>query len=147
MQGSVGIGGNLNHWSAGDMDLASAMVKEYKSIRDLVQEGDLYRLSSPRDPSGLTSNEYISPDRKRAAIFAFYDHQQYGQEPPVIYLRGLDPSAAYQIRSIDKDRIVDSVEKVGGAYLMNHGLQLKMTGDYDCTLITLERVYDAAQLE
>jgi alpha-galactosidase len=146
MQGSVGIGGNLNHWSAEDMKLASTMVNEYKGIREVVQQGDLYRLSSPRDPSGLTSNEYLSPDRKKAAIFAFYDHQQYGQEVPVIYPRGLDPSTAYQLRSID-NRIVDGEQRVGGAYLMSHGLQLKLTGDYDCTLIVLDRVHDAPPVE
>lgn len=32
--------------------------------------------------------------------------------------------------------------KLGGAYLMNHGLLLPLVGDYDATSIKLERVAD-----
>jgi alpha-galactosidase len=139
MQGSVGIGGNLNKWSGEDMKLASDMVVEYKGIRNTVQQGDLYRLSSPRDPSGLTSNEYVSGDGRQAAIFAFYDHQQYGQDAPVVYPRGLDPGATYKLRSIDK-KMAGEQSTLSGSYLMNHGIQFKLTGDYDCTLLVLERL-------
>ena len=131
MQGSAGIGGNLNKWSAADMKLASDMVAQYKGIRDTVQQGDLYRLNSPRDPSGLTSNEYVSTDGKQAAIFAFYDHQQYGQEVPVVYPRGLDPSATY--------KLTPGQTTLSGSYLMNHGVQFRLTGDYDSTLVVLDR--------
>jgi alpha-galactosidase len=48
MQGSLGIGSNLNKWSAEDFDLATKMVAYYKQIRSTVQMGDLYRLWSPR---------------------------------------------------------------------------------------------------
>jgi alpha-galactosidase len=45
MQGALGIGANLNKWSAKDFALATEMVRYYKSIRQTVQEGDLYRLA------------------------------------------------------------------------------------------------------
>jgi alpha-galactosidase len=48
MQGALGIGSNLNRFSASDTDLATRMVATYKRIRATVQGGDLYRLSSPR---------------------------------------------------------------------------------------------------
>ncbi len=44
MMGSVGIGSNLNHWKDEDFKLATDMVREYKQIRETVQQGDLYRL-------------------------------------------------------------------------------------------------------
>jgi alpha-galactosidase len=137
MMGSVGIGSNLNHWKDEDFKLATDMVREYKQIRETVQQGDLYRLSSPRDPSGLTSNMYVAADGKQAAVFAFLDHQQYGSAAPIVYPRGLDPNATYKLRSID--RKADALETASGAYLMGDGIQFDLKGDYDSTLLVLER--------
>ena len=61
MQGSLGIGGNLNHWSEADDKLATEMVAYYKRIRPTVQEGRLYRLVSPTDDDAAV-NEYVSRD-------------------------------------------------------------------------------------
>src|SRR5581483_990683 len=48
MQGSLGIGSNLNQWGNDDFTLAAGMVGLYKNIRATVQQGALYRLFSPR---------------------------------------------------------------------------------------------------
>jgi alpha-galactosidase len=51
MQGSLGIGANLNNWKPGDFASAKKMVEQYKQIREIVQRGSLYRLISPQKPS------------------------------------------------------------------------------------------------
>ena len=61
MQGALGIGSNLNSFSAKDTDLATRMIATYKRIRATVQGGDLYRLLSPRTED-LTANEYVAAD-------------------------------------------------------------------------------------
>lgn len=138
MMGSVGIGGNLNHWSDADMKLATGMVGLYKDIRATVQQGDLYRLLSPRE-GAITSNFYVSQDAKQAVFFAFLDHQQFNRAMPLITVRGLDPNAVYKVRTID-DKFLNRQETLSGAYLMNHGLDLKLGGDYDSTIIVFDRV-------
>ncbi len=137
MQGSLGIGANLNKWSNEDYALASKMIEYYKSIRRTVQEGKLYRLFSPME-GDLTSNQYVSEDGRQAVLFAFLRSQQYGRPTPVIRLKGLDPNAVYRIRRID-DKLPGNTERLSGAYLMNHGLQLRLTGDYDSTSLALEK--------
>ncbi len=137
MQGSLGIGANLNKWSQEDFGLASKMVEYYKSIRKTVQEGQLYRLFSPRE-GDLTANEYVSEDGRQAVLFAFLRSQQYGRPAPIIYWKGLDPKAVYRVRAVD-DKLVPRVERLSGAYLMNHGIDVRLTGDYDSTAIALER--------
>ena len=137
MQGALGIGANLNKWSAEDFDLASRMVRYYKGVRTTVQEGDLYRLFSPRQDN-LTANEYISPDGRQAVIFAFLHSQQFGRPVPTIYLRGLDGNALYRIGTID-DKLIEKQQIVSGAFLMRHGLDLALRGDYDSTSLVLER--------
>ncbi len=61
MQGSLGIGGNLNHWSEADNKLATEMIAYYKRVRQSVQEGSLYRLLSPSEADAAV-NEYVARD-------------------------------------------------------------------------------------
>ena len=136
MMGSLGIGANLNRWSQEDFGLATKMIEYYKSVRQTVQEGNLYRLFSPRE-GDLTANQYVSQDGKQSVLYAFLRSQQYGRPAPTIYLKGLDENATYRVRSID-DKLSNKAQSFGGAYLMHHGLDLRLTGDYDSTSIAFE---------
>ena len=148
MQGALGIGANLNKWSSEDFDLATKMVRYYKSVRETVQEGNLYRLFSPREGE-LTANQYVSADGKQAVLFAFLRSQQFLRPSPTISLRGLDEKAQYRVKTIDNKLIApnghgqwstDPAQSVSGSFLMHHGLNLALTGDFDSTSLTLERV-------
>jgi alpha-galactosidase len=138
MQGSLGIGTNLNKWTQSEFELATAMVKYYKQIRQTVQTGDLYRLLSPRE-GDLTANEYVSRDGKQAVLFAFLHSQQFLNPTPAVRLAGLQPNATYRVKKID-EKVLDPNETYTGSYLMNHGLNLKLTGDYDSTSVEFDRV-------
>ena len=138
MMGSMGIGANLNRWSDEDFALASKMAAYYKTIRATVQEGDLYRLASPHEGE-LTASQYVSRDGRQSVLFAFLRSQQFLRPAPTISLRGLDPNANYRVISID-DKLIDKADVLSGAYVINHGLNFNLTGDFDSTSITLERV-------
>ena len=138
MMGSMGIGANLNLWSDQDFAMASKMVTYYKTIRATVQEGDLYRLASPREGE-LTASQYVSHDGRQSVLFAFLRSQQFLRQTPTIYLRGLDPNSNYRLISID-DKLLDKADVLSGAYLMNHGVDFNLTGDFDSSSITLEMV-------
>jgi alpha-galactosidase len=138
MQGALGVGANLNHWSADDYAVATKMIALYKRIRPTVQLGDLYRLSSPRTDD-VTANEYVSADGRQAVLFAFRHSQQYRTAVPAIRLQGLDEHAVYRVESTD-GKLVGAQPQLGGAYLMRAGLNLNLQGDYDSTAVVLERV-------
>jgi alpha-galactosidase len=137
MMGSLGIGANLNKWSQEDFGLATKMVAYYKSVRQTVQEGKLYRLFSPRE-GDFTANQYVSQDGNQAVVYAFLRSQQYGRPAPIVYLKGLDERAIYRVRTMD-DKLMNKAQTLSGAYLMNHGIELRLTGDYDSTSIGFER--------
>lgn len=137
MQGALGIGANLNKWTAEETAAATKMVALYKRIRPTVQTGDLYRLDSPR-AGDLTANQYVAADGKQAVLFAFRHSQQYNTAVPAIPLRGLDPKALYRVESID-GKLADRQPQLSGAYLMSAGLNLNLRGDYDSTAVILER--------
>jgi len=138
MQGALGIGANLNKWAPQDFTLATEMVALYKRIRATVQTGNLYRLSSPRT-SDLTANEYVSEDGKQAVVFAFRHSQQYNTPAPTIYPRGLDERALYRVQSGD-GKLMEKQPELSGAYVMSHGLNVNLRGDFDSTAVVLERV-------
>jgi alpha-galactosidase len=137
MMGSLGIGANLNKWSQEDFGLATEMVAYYKSVRQTVQEGKLYRLFSPRE-GDFTANQYVAQDGSQAVVYAFLRSQQYGRPAPIVYLQGLDERAIYRVRTID-DKLMSKAQTLSGSYLMNHGIELRLTGDYDSTSVAFER--------
>lgn len=139
MQGSLGIGNNLNRWKPEDFALATKMIAWYKGVRATVQEGRLYRLRSPREGE-WTYNQYISADGRQSVVFALQRSQQYGRPAPSLVLRGLDEKATYRIKPLDPGKLTEPAETLSGAYLMGRGLNPRLTGDYSGTAVVLERV-------
>ena len=115
------------------------MVAYYKTIRQTVQQGSLYRLFSPREGE-LTAIQYVSKDEKQSVLFAFLRSQQYGRPAPAIRLRGLDEHGVYRVKALESGKLVEKLETASGAFLENHGLNLRLTGDYDSTSVLLERL-------
>ncbi|MBW4039565.1 MAG: alpha-galactosidase [Acidobacteria bacterium] len=130
MQGSLGVGANLNQWTSTDFATAKAMVEAYKRVRETVQHGSLYRLVSPRDGSEVSVTESVSLNRQQGVLFAFLHSSQMGYPFPRVYLRGLDPGKDYRISSISGSVASDSPEVASGSYWMNHGLDIDLRGDF-----------------
>ncbi|MDQ2841718.1 MAG: alpha-galactosidase, partial [Acidobacteriota bacterium] len=138
MQGALGIGANLNKWSAEDTQTATQMIALDKRIRTTVQFGNLYRLLSPRT-NDTTANEYVAQDGKEAVLFAFRHSQEYSTPPPLIHLQGLDGRGVYRLDTIDA-KLKTKERELSGAYLMENGLQLELNGDFDSTAVVLHRI-------
>jgi alpha-galactosidase len=138
MTGSLGIGSNLNKWTDDEIAVASKMISFYKQIRETAQDGKLYRLVSPME-SNLSAMEYISEDNRQIALFAFLHSQQFGQSMPLLHLQGLAEDAIYSVTTTD-NKLEERTGKMSGAYLMHHGIQLRLRGDYDASAIKFDRV-------
>ncbi len=129
MMGSLGIGCNILKFTDEETELSKDMIRQYKEIRPIVQEGDFYRLDNP------SANEYFLYEYLRGdqgLIFAFLPQSKVGHRGTTIRLRGLDEQARYTLHTLQGE-----VTK-SGSYLMNHGLELKLTGDYASTIIPFE---------
>ncbi|MBV8630387.1 MAG: alpha-galactosidase [Silvibacterium sp.] len=140
MQGSFGVGANLNNWQDADFATAKRLISEYKQIRETVQHGSLYRLISPRNGSEYSATQSVSPDRSQAAVFAFLHSSQFGYDYPRIYLRGLDPKAQYKVRWISEKPAAKLPETASGEYWMNVGIDLELKGDFQAAALRLDRV-------
>jgi alpha-galactosidase len=161
MLGTLGVGGNLLKWSESEASEAAWYIAEYKQIRPLVQEGRLYRLRGPREsvvsisggtygvpPLGGSGNdgfwafEYVGADQSSAVLLSFLRSSQLGNGLPAIRFQGLKPGARYHVESRQPDKASRAIDTqvLSGVALMERGLQLRMTGDYQSALVRLTQV-------
>ena len=137
MQGSLGVGANLNHWTAGDFATAKDLIAGYKEIRNTVQHGSLYRLFSPRGGSEFSATESVSEDKNQAVIFAFL-HSSTELEPmPAVRLQGLAPDKQYVLRALGDSRTGDVPKAASGQYWMNTGIEPALRGDFQAAAFVL----------
>lgn len=143
MQGSLGVGANLNHWTAEDMMQARALIAAYKDVRPLVQRGDLYRLISPLEGSSRSATLYVAPDRRRAVLFAFLHSSIMGEPQQPVRLAGLEPDRLYRLRPLDgKPGVPEQIHS--GTYWMESGVPLTMKGDFQADAYVLDGIETAS---
>jgi alpha-galactosidase len=138
MQGSLGIGANLNRWSAEDFSTAKRLIAAYHSAQRTIVRGDLFRLISPRDGSEFSATETVSSDKKQAVVFAFAHSTQKGRGFPLLQLRGLDQDAHYKLSWIEGKARPGTPASASGAWWMRHGLQLELRGDFQAAAFRLD---------
>lgn len=139
MQGSLGVGANLNQWTPEDFATAKKMIAQYKSIRDTVQRGRLYRLIEPTGGSEQSATEYVAPDGGQAVAFAFLHSSSELYPYPRLYLRGLDRKAVYRVTEMDGKLGAGTPQCASGAWWMDHGVDLSLRGDFQAAAFTFER--------
>ncbi len=139
MQGSLGIGANLNKWAAEDFATAKRLIAAYHSVQRTIVRGDLYRLISPRDGSEASATESVSSDKGQAVVFAFTVATQQGRGLPLLQLRGLDPNAEYKLSWIEGKAPPGTPEIASGDWWMHLGVQLALKGDYQAAAFRLDR--------
>jgi alpha-galactosidase len=137
MQGSLGIGANLNKWSEAEFKDAARLVAAYKGIRQTVQRGELYRLIRPGDVSGRSATFYVSRDKQQAVLFAFLHSSTKLDRQPSIQVLGLDPMKRYRVKSINTASDAEG-ETQSGAFWMGHGVDVPMTGDFQARGLVFE---------
>lgn len=129
MQGALGIGGNLTKYSGEDLEICRKNISFYKSVRDLVQFGDLYRISDALTEE-ILCNEYVSRDKNRAVVFIAAKGTRFYKKQDEFRLAGLDENKKYKFTLDGEEHIK------GGAYLMNIGISMYVRcADYNRTII------------
>ena len=131
MMGTLGIGCNILKFSEEEIELSKGLNEEYKNIRHIVQEGDFYRLEN-NSKNKYKLYQYMNG--KEGLVFAFLPQSELGHRGTTIKFRALEKESTYLVK-IDKNVIVKT-----GRYLMNHGLELKLYGDYDSIIIKISKI-------
>ena len=141
MQGSLGIGANITHWTPEESDLAKRLIAAYHQVQPTIVQGDLYRLISPRDGSEFSATQSVRADKSQSVVFAFIHSTQKGHIFPRLKLQGLDPAAEYSLASIEGKAREGTPETASGAFWMNHGLDFAdgFRGDFQAVAFRLDK--------
>lgn len=144
MTGRLGMEIQPKNMTDEEKDFSKKAIATYKSIRPVIQYGDLYRLISPYDRKGVTSMMYATEDKSRAVFFVYKMEQFVNQLLPRIRMAGLDPKKNYKIRELNvapganpcflNDRVFS------GALLMNTGIELQLEREYASWVLELTEI-------
>lgn len=143
MSGRMGI--ELDPRKLTDEEIARLQeaVAAYKTIRPVVQHGDLYRLVSPYEESGWAAMNYVSENKDRCALFAF-STKLHPRARLTLRLKGLDAGGYYVIteqnRQGGKPGCHADGQTLSGDYLMKIGLGFDIAKPYESCLLLLERL-------
>lgn len=131
MMGTLGVGCNILKFSDEDIKLSKELISEYKEIRHIVQEGDFYRLENT-SKNNYSLYQYNNGDE--ALLFTFLPQSKIGHRSVNVKLRSLENNGKYRFE-IDGQEIIKS-----GRYLMNNGIEIKLSGDYSSCIIKFNKI-------
>lgn len=118
---------------------ATRAIESFKSFRDIVYYGDLYRLASPYDGE-FYSILYVSKDKKRAVMFNYCIRYQSRTRKAQFVLDGLDPGMNYKVKELNVDRSCwwGNGKTFSGDFLCSFGINPDMGKIYDSNIFYFE---------
>lgn len=144
MMGRLGMEMKPSDLSSEEKDFARRAIADYKRLRSVIQQGDLYRLISPYEQDGRAASlMYVTADKSHAVFYAYKLKQFTGQPVPRFYMNGLNPDKKYKLHEINKtdDAMKNFEDKTfTGRVLMQAGLELPLQTELSSRVIELTEV-------
>lgn len=134
MSGRLGMEIKPKNMTDEEKELCRKAIAEYKEIRPVVQQGDIYRLLSPYDKKGAASLMYVAPDKDEAVFYWWKTETFVNQQLPRVPMAGLDPDKTYvvtELDRIDNSPLAFEGRSFTGRYLMDNGLEMPLEHDVD----------------
>lgn len=124
--------------SPDDYKLCQVAVANYKRLKPVILDGDMYRLVSPYECNHAAVS-YVAKDRKRAVVFAYDLHPRYKEPVLNVRLQGLDLLQTYSIKELNLTEGQTGFSgSFTGDYLMKVGLKLFSASDGSSRVLELE---------
>ncbi len=139
MSGALGVDMDVRKLSATDRKALADSIAVYKArVREVVEQGDLYRLKSPYEGSRAALN-YVSQDRARAVLFVY---QLKTADAAAAKPLGLDPERDYRVAEINlpagaKSQLAVDGKIIRGAVLMRDGIVPPCRNELESSVIEL----------
>ena len=125
MMGKLGFDIVIKHLNDNDLNYVQQAVKTYNSIKQIIWQGDQYRLANPTEGS-LASILYVNAAQTSAVMFNFLVNNRYDQGSKFpVRLKGLEPTKHYRIKELNvypgTSSTIDSTKSYTGEFLMTIG--------------------------
>ena len=132
MTGSMSIGVDLLTAPAEDIEFIKEQVEYYKTIRPILHNSYVYKLSMPTDDKTFAW-QYLARDRRNAVVFVFSHGIKFPDGLRVVYPMGLIPDKKYEVNG----------KTCSGDTLMKFGITFekdRIKGDYYSKIIEIKEV-------
>ena len=142
MMGKLGFDIVVSKLSPQDLEFCQNAVKTYNTVKQLVWQGDQYRLSDPVT-SSVASVLYLDSVKTSGVIFNYLVNARYsaGSKLP-IRLKGLDPFKKYHLTEINlypgTGSPIDAGKVYTGDFLMNIGFNPEVRGGRASVVLKLD---------
>ncbi|MBQ2615012.1 MAG: alpha-galactosidase [Clostridia bacterium] len=129
--GQFGYELDLNTLSEDEIQTVKAQIQRYKEIREVIHQGQMYRLRSPFEGND-TAWEYVSEQKDEVVLMHCTIQAGVQRGLSQVKLEGLDPEATY--------REIDTGETYRGDFLMHVGLYFSNDRDYESQLMVFRKI-------
>lgn len=126
MAGRLGMEIQPKDMTEAEKEQCKRAIEDYKTVRPVVQFGDLYRLSSPYEGE-ISALMYVSEDKQKSVCYWYKLSAYKDQHLPLLRLQGLDPEARYTIHELNAlpgDSFPLEGKTFTGTFLMQHGVEM-----------------------
>ena len=132
MSGNFGYELDITKLSDEEKEMIKEQIKNYKEIRETIQFGDYYRLSSPFEDNDVAWM-FVSKDKKEVVVSFVRQSALPHPKFESLKLVGLEEDASYEV--------VGENKVFGGDELMYVGLNVpQLVGDYDAKMWVLRKI-------
>lgn len=124
----LGFDLGLKGLSSDELAYCQQAVANFKRLKPVILDGELYRLVSPYDGNHM-SVMYVGQGQEKAVLFAYDIHPRFDEKLLPVKLQGLDPSKMYRVEEINlmpgkKSGLRANGKVFSGDYLMKAGLDV-----------------------
>jgi alpha-galactosidase len=127
MMGAMGVGADLTRYTEEELQEAKDFIGFYKGIREVIQNGELYRLRRPSE-DGWTVNQYLDSSKKTIVVIALKNPNPLSMfEIPSVRLKGLLPNDKYRLNSTET--------VFSGSFLGNVGVPILFEKRFNISLL------------
>lgn len=137
----LGFDLGLKELKADELEYCQQAVANFKRLKPVILDGDLYRLVSPYDGNHM-SVMYVDKGKKKAILYAYDIHPRFQEKLLPVKLQGLDPDRMYRIEEINlmpgrKSGLAANGRILSGDYLMKVGLDVFTNGQTQSRVIEI----------
>jgi alpha-galactosidase len=116
VQGSMGVGANLDKWTPDDFAVAKDMIAAYKPVRETVPTRLSLSAHLPAGKQRIFRDGVCLARQAAGCPLHLSALQSEGYPFPRVYLHGLDPTRQYHLRFIHSAKALDALEVASGSY-------------------------------
>ncbi|HMR83451.1 MAG TPA: alpha-galactosidase [Niabella sp.] len=143
--GKMGFDIDVKKLKAEELEFCKQAIKSYNGFKNIVWQGDMYRLKSPYE-TNMASMMYVSTDKNKAIMFNYLSDWRYiftATQSPV-RLQGLDANKKYRITELNlpagQQSPIDSNKVYSGDFLMNAGFNPFVNLNRTSVVLSIEAI-------